>query len=132
MPIVGGDGWDSPNLPEIAGASALNNTYFTNHYSADADSAESKAFVTTFEKEYNQKPDAPAVLGYDGIKLLADAIKRAGSAEPAKVAKALAETKAFNAVTGSLGLNDKHDAVKSVTIIEFKDGKQAYHTTVKP
>ena len=37
-----------------------------------------------------------------------------------------------NAVTGSLGLNDKHDAVKSVTIIEFKDGKQAYRTTVKP
>ena len=71
-------------------------------------------------------------LGYDGIKLLADAIKRAGSDEPAKVAKALAETKAFNAVTGSLGLNDKHDAVKSVTIIEFKDGKQAYRTTVKP
>ena len=132
VPIVGGDGWDSPKLPEIAGATALNNTYFTNHYSADADSAESKAFVTAFEKEYNQKPDAPAVLGYDGIKLLADAIKRAGSAEPAKVAKALAETKAFNAVTGSLGLNDKHDAVKSVTIIEFKDGKQAYRTTVKP
>lgn len=127
MPIVGGDGWDSPKLPEIAGAAALNNTYFTNHYSA-----ESKAFVTAFEKEYNKKPDAPAVLGYDGIKLLADAIKRAGSDEPAKVAKALAETKAFNAVTGSLGLNDKHDAVKSVTIIEFKDGKQAYRTTVKP
>jgi len=127
VPIVGGDGWDSPKLPEIAGAAALNNTYFTNHYSA-----ESKAFVTAFEKEYNKKPDAPAVLGYDGIKLLADAIKRAGSDEPAKVAKALAETKAFNAVTGSLGLNDKHDAVKSVTIIEFKDGKQAYRTTVKP
>lgn len=132
VPIVGGDGWDSPKLPEIAGAAALNNTYFTNHYSADSDSAESKAFVTAFEKEYNQKPDAPAVLGYDGIKLLADAIKRAGSVEPAKVAKALAETKAFSAVTGSLGLNEKHDAVKSVTIIEFKDGKQAYRTTVKP
>ena len=132
VPIVGGDGWDSPKLPEIAGAAALNNTYFTNHYSADSDSAESKAFVTAFEKEYSQKPDAPAVLGYDGIKLLADAIKRAGSVEPAKVAKALAETKAFSAVTGSLGLNEKHDAVKSVTIIEFKDGKQAYRTTVKP
>lgn len=132
VPIVGGDGWDSPKLPEIAGAAALNNTYFTNHYSADSDSAESKAFVTAFEKEYSQKTDAPAVLGYDGIKLLADAIKRAGSAEPAKVAKALAETKAFSAVTGSLGLNEKHDAVKSVTIIEFKDGKQAYRTTVKP
>ena len=123
--IMGGDGWDGSDTTGLE--DKFEGCYFTNHYSA-----ESKAFVTAFEKEYNKKPDAPAVLGYDGIKLLADAIKRAGSDEPAKVAKALAETKAFNAVTGSLGLNDKHDAVKSVTIIEFKDGKQAYRTTVKP
>lgn len=132
VPIVGGDGWDSPKLPEIAGAEALNNTFFTNHYSPDADSAESKAFVAAFEKEYNQKPDAPAVLGYDALKLMVDAIKRAGAADPAKVSKALAETKSFNAVTGALALNDKHDAVKSVTIIKFQDGKQAYCSTVNP
>lgn len=132
VPIVGGDGWDSPKLPEIAGAEALNQTYFTNHYSADADSAASKAFVAAFEKEYKQKPDAPAVLGYDGLKLLADAIKRAGSTEAAKISQALASTKGFEAVTGSIALNEKHDAVKSVTIIEFKDGKQAYRTTVNP
>ncbi len=132
VPIVGGDGWDSPKLPEIAGTEALNNTFFTNHYSPDADSAESKAFVAAFEKEYNQKPDAPAVLGYDALKLMVDAIKRAGAADPAKVSKALAETKSFNAVTGALALNDKHDAVKSVTIIKFQDGKQAYCSTVNP
>jgi len=132
VPIVGGDGWDSPKLPEIAGADALNNTFFTNHYSPDADSAESKAFVAAFEKEYKQKPDAPAVLGYDALKLMVDAIKRAGAADPAKVSKALAETKSFNAVTGALALNDKHDAVKSVTIIKFQDGKQAYCSTVNP
>ena len=130
--IVGGDGWDSPKLAEIAGAAALNNTFFTNHYSPDSDSAESKAFVATFEKEYQQKPDAPAVLGYDGIKLLADAMKRAGSTDSAKVAAALADTKSFKAVTGETSLNDKHDAVKSAVIIELKDGKQAYRATVKP
>lgn len=132
VPIVGGDGWDSPKLPEIAGAAALNNTFFTNHYSPDSEAAESKAFVAAFEKEYKQKPDAPAVLGYDGVKLLADAMKRAGSADSAKVAAALADTKAFKAVTGETSLNDKHDAVKSAVIIEFKDGKQAYCTTVNP
>ena len=130
--IVGGDGWDSPKLVEIAGAAALNNTFFTNHYSPESDSAESKAFVAAFEKEYNQKPDAPAVLGYDGIRLMADAIKRAGSADSAKVAAALADTKSFKAVTGETSLNDKHDAVKSAVIIELKDGKQAYRATVKP
>lgn len=132
IPVVGGDGWDSPKLAEIAGAAALNKTYFTNHYSADSDSKESKAFVTAYEKEYKQKPDAPAVLGYDGIKLMADAIKRAGSADSAKVSKALAETKNFKAVTGNTSLNEKHDAVKSAVIIEFKDGKQAYRATINP
>ncbi len=132
VPVVGGDGWDSSKLPEIAGAKALTNTFFTNHYSPDADSAESKAFVAAFEKEYKQKPDAPAVLGYDGVKLIADAIKRAGSPESAKVSAALANTKSFKAVTGETSLNDKHDAVKSAVIIEFKNGAQAYCTTVNP
>ena len=129
---MGGDGWDSPKLVEIAGGPALENTYFTNHYSPDATNAESKAFVAAYQKEYNEKPDAPAVLGYDGAKLMADAIKRAGSTDGAKVSAALAATKDFPAVTGKTSLNATHDAVKSAVIIAFKDGKQTYKTTVNP
>ena len=132
LPIVGGDGWDSPKLAEIAGAAPLNNTFFTNHYSPDDTSPASKAFVEAYVKAYNQKPDAPAVLGYDGARLMIDAISRAGAVEGAKVAKALAETKNYKAVTGDTSLNETHDAVKSAVIIEFKDGKQAYRATVKP
>ena len=132
LPIVGGDGWDSPKLSEIAGAGPLNNTFFTNHYSPDDTSAASKAFVDAYVKAYNQKPDAPAVLGYDGARLMMDAISRAGGTEGAKVSKALAETKNYKAVTGDTSLNETHDAVKSAVIIEFKDGKQAYRATVKP
>ena len=132
LPIVGGDGWDSPKLAEIAGAASLNNTFFTNHYSPDDTSEASKAFVDAYVKAYNQKPDAPAVLGYDGARLIADAISRAGGTDAAKVAKAIAETKNYKAVTGDTSLNETHDAVKSAVIIEFKDGKQAYRATVKP
>lgn len=132
LPIVGGDGWDSPKLAEIAGAAPLNNTFFTNHYSPDDTSPASKAFVDSYVKAYNQKPDAPAVLGYDGARLMIDAISRAGAVEGAKVAKALAATKNYKAVTGDTSLNETHDAVKSAVIIEFKDGKQAYRATVKP
>ncbi|NCD09247.1 MAG: ABC transporter substrate-binding protein [Negativicutes bacterium] len=132
LPIVGGDGWDSPKLAEIAGAGPLNNTFFTNHYSPDDTSPASKAFVDAYVKAYNQKPDAPAVLGYDGARLMIDAISRAGAVEGAKVAKALAATKNYKAVTGDTSLNETHDAVKSAVIIEFKDGKQAYRATVKP
>ena len=132
LPIVGGDGWDSPKLSEIAGAGPLNNTFFTNHYSPDDTGEASKAFVDAYVKAYNQKPDAPAVLGYDGARLMIDAISRAGGTEGAKVSKALAETKNYKAVTGDTSLNETHDAVKSAVIIEFKDGKQAYRATVKP
>lgn len=132
VPIVGGDGWDSPKLVEIAGGEALTNTYFTNHYSVEDQSPASKTFVDAYTKEYGQAPDAMAVLGYDAAYVLVDAIKRANSAEPAKIREALANTKDYQAVTGSLTLNDKHDAVKSAVIIEFKNGKQVYKETVKP
>ena len=130
--IVGGDGWDSPKLPEIASVRALNNTYFTNHFSPDAESPEVKAFVVNYLKEYKQKPLACAVLGYDSVKLLADAMQRANSVDAQKVAEALDATKNFKAVTGSLALDRNHDAVKSVAIIEYKDGRQVYKTTIEP
>ncbi len=132
VPFVGGDGWDSPKLVEIGGAAALNNTYFTNHYSVDDKSEKSKAFVEAYQKEYGQVPDAMAVLGYDAAYALVDAIKRAGSAEAEKIREALAATKNFPAVTGALTLNEKHDAVKSAVILELKDGKQNYKETVNP
>ncbi|HWR43580.1 ABC transporter substrate-binding protein [Sporomusa sp.] len=131
-PIVGGDGWDSPKLVEIGTAAALNNTYFTNHYSVDDTSAASQAFVEAYKKEYGQAPDAMAVLGYDAANVLLDAIKRANSLEPAKIREALAMTKDYPTVTGATTLNASHDAVKNAVIIEMKEGKQVYKATVKP
>lgn len=132
VPIVGGDGWDSPKLVEIATAETLNNTYFTNHYSVNDTSATSQAFVTAYKQEYGQEPDAMAVLSYDGTNILIDAIKRANSVEPEKIREALAATKSYPAITGSTTLNETHDAVKNAVIIEMKDGKQMFKATVKP
>ena len=61
-----------------------------------------------------------------------EAIKKAGDLTPSKIAQAIAATKDYTAVTGSISLNDTHDAVKSAVIIEYKDGKQAFKATVKP
>lgn len=132
VPIIGGDGWDSPKLVEIGSASALNNTYFTNHYSVDDNSPASKAFVEAYKKEYGQNPDALAVLGYDAAKLLIDAIQRSNSTDKAKIQAALSGTKDYPAITGATTLNATHDAVKSAVIIEMKDGKQLFKATVKP
>lgn len=132
MPIVGGDGWDSPKLVEIGSAAAMNNTFFTNHYSPEDTSAASKKFVEAYKKEYGVMPDAMAVLGYDAAYVMVDAIKRANSTEAVKIRDALAATKNFPAVTGATTLNENHDAVKSAVIIEMKNGKMVYKTTVKP
>ncbi len=132
VPIVGGDGWDSPKLVEIGTAAGMNNTFFTNHYSPEDNSPASKKFVDAYKKEYGVMPDAMAVLGYDAAYVMADAIKRAGAADPAKIRDALEATKDFPAVTGATTLNASHDAVKSAVIIEMKDGKMVYKTTVKP
>lgn len=132
VPIVGADGWDSPKLGEIASTSALNNTYFTNHYSVDDTSPKAKAFVEAYTKEYGQKPEALAVLGYDAVYVLADAIKRANSTDAGKIIEALAATKDFPAISGITTINKTHDADKNAVVIEMKDGKQVFKTSIKP
>lgn len=132
VPIIGADGWDSPKLVEIASAAALNNTYFTNHYSVEDTSPKAQAFVDAYTKEYGQKPEALAVLGYDAVYVLADAIKRANSTDSAKIIEALAETKDFPAISGVTTINKTHDADKNAVVIEMKDGKQVFKTSIKP
>ena len=132
IPVLGADAWDSPVLVEMGGAQPLNNTYFTNFYSIEDKNPVSNAFVEAYKKEYGQTPDSMAAMGYDAAKLLVDAIKRADSTDAKKIKDALSATKNFSSVSGEMSLNDRHDAVRGVVIIELKDGKQVYKETVKP
>lgn len=132
MPIAGGDGWDSAKMPEIAGAAALNNTYFSSLYSPEDSSDINKNFVAAYEKAYGQKPDVFAALSYDSALLVAEAIKNAGSTEPAKISEAMAKINGFSGVSGSVTFDDKHNPVKSAVILEYKDGAQSLKTKIKP
>jgi branched-chain amino acid transport system substrate-binding protein len=132
MPVLGGDGWDSAKLPEIAGAQALNNTFFANHYSPDDNSQAIKTFVEAYKQEYGQTPDAFAALSYDATMMIIEAMKRANSEDPVKIKDELAKTKDYAAVSGTITLNDTHDAVKSAVIIEMKDGKQTFKEKINP
>ncbi|MCW5557530.1 MAG: ABC transporter substrate-binding protein, partial [Verrucomicrobiae bacterium] len=89
IPIFGGDGWEAPELIQIAG-SALENTFYATHYSSEAADPQVQTFVKAYQAKYNgQIPDAMAALGYDSAKVLADAIQRAGTTESSKVRDAL-------------------------------------------
>lgn len=133
VPFMGGDGWDSPKLVELAGADALNNTFITNHYSAGDSDKKVQDFVTAFKAEYKDKsPDAFAALGYDSAYFIADAIKRAGSSDPKKIKEAMAKTDDLLLVSGTLKLDENHDPIKSAVILEFKGGEQVFNTKVNP
>ncbi|MDF9760381.1 branched-chain amino acid transport system substrate-binding protein [Peribacillus simplex] len=133
VPFMGGDGWDSPKLVEIAGAKALNNTFITNHYSSGDPDEKIQKFVSAFKAKYKDKsPDAFNALGYDTGYFLADAIKRAGSADSEKIKEALEKTKNLELVTGTFTLDKKHNPIKSATILEFKEGKQVFNTKINP
>lgn len=85
IPILGADGYDSPKLAEIADKKSLENVYYTNHYSSMDDASDVVKFRESFKKKNGSEPDAFSALGYDMGYFVADAIKRAGEADPEKL-----------------------------------------------
>ncbi|MFF2447342.1 ABC transporter substrate-binding protein [Neobacillus sp. NPDC058068] len=133
VPMMGADGWDSPKLVELAGKDALNNTFITNHYSSGDSDQKVQDFVKAFKAKYKDKsPDAFNALGYDSAYFIADAIKRAGSSDPKKIQKALAETDGLELITGKMKLDKNHDPIKAAVILEYKNGEQTFKTKVNP
>ena len=131
-PLLGADGWDAPELWELGG-DALNNSYISNHYSADDPAENIKTFVHDYRQRYrNLTPDAHAALAYDALRFLADAMQRAGTTESGKLRDALAETKNFNGITGSISMDRERNAVKSAVILKLLDTRYIYQETIQP
>jgi len=121
VPLIGGDGWDSEQLYKIGGT-ALNGSYFTNHYSPYDTAPNVVKFVNDYKKRYNSTPDALAATAYDAANIMFDAIKRSKSLSGPDIRDALAATSAFPGVTGTVTFNQNRDAVKPIVMIEIKDG----------
>jgi branched-chain amino acid transport system substrate-binding protein len=134
-PIVGGDGYDTPDLVSVAGRAA-ENVFFTTHALMDPTGGTEgiKKFIAAYKAEYGHDPEnAFAALGYDTMYLLADAIKRAGSTDAAAIKKAIEETRSFPGITGSISFSPTaHVPQKGVTIIAVKDGKFTLAAEVVP
>ena len=131
VPLLGGDGWDSPKLLEIGGNS-LEGSYFSNHYSSEDQSPVVQSFIKAFKEAYGIIPDGLAAAGYDAAKILADAMTRAPSLEKAAIRDALASTKNYNAVTGRISIDDKRNAVKSAVVLKIAGGVFKYQSTINP
>ncbi len=124
-PVLGGDGFDSPDLLKLGGAAALNNVFFTNHYSSLDKDPKVVKFIADYKAKYNEEPNAFHALGYDTAKFVADAVGRASALTGEAVKDALAQTKDFEAVTGKLSIDANHNPVKAIVVVGLKDGAQA-------
>lgn len=132
QPLLGGDGWDAPELWQLGG-DALNGSYISTHYSVDDPSPAIQAFVETYKQRYgNLLPDAHAALAYDATRLLFDAMARGGLSDSTKLREALAQTKNFAGVTGIINMDASRNAVKPAVVMKLEDLRFIYQETIQP
>lgn len=130
-PMLGGDGWDSSKLGQIAG-DALDGSFYSNHYSHQDPSPRVQDFIKKYAAKHNQTPDGLAALGYDAARILFEALGRAKSLSGADIAAELAKTKDFDGVTGKISIDAERNAVKPAVILEMKGGEPNFVSSIAP
>jgi len=131
VPMMGGDGWDSEKLFELAGNS-LDGSYFSNHYSPDNPEPRVQKFIADYKAAYGGVPDALAALGYDAAKVAIAALEKAKDLSGPAIRDAIAQTRDFPGVAGTITLDQNRNPVKSAVVLKVANGKTEFVTTVNP
>lgn len=131
VPILGGDGWSAPQLVEIGGA-ALADTYYCDNFSTETDLAASQRFIARYRQRYHEDPDSIASVAYDAVGMLADALRRAPTTEPARIRDALATIRDLPGISGMITMDEHRDPLKPAYVLGYREG--AYHLvqTIRP
>jgi branched-chain amino acid transport system substrate-binding protein len=131
VPLVGGDGWDSPVVIEIGGK-AIEGSYFSDHYFVGDDRPVVRKFVAEYEKRHGAKPEATAALGYDALYLFAHAARRANSLDKKLVRDQIAATIDYEGVSGTITMGPDRNPIKPVAMIKIENGQMNFAGWVKP
>lgn len=130
--MLGGDGWSSNSLVQRDDDKLVGDFYSEGFAPEGATTPVAQRFVQKYREKYRGEPNGLAALGYDAALVMFDAIRRAGSAEPARIKTALATTRNLAGATGVITLNENRDAVKSAVILEVRENAIRYRETVNP
>lgn len=123
QPVLGDNGFVSPELGKMAGAAA-DNVYVSSMWSADRKDEKVQKFVENYTKAYGRAPDQFAASAYDGVYMAMDAMKRAGTTtDHKKIRDALAQMKDFKGVCGTFSFDEKRDPVVDLILMKMQDGK---------
>jgi branched-chain amino acid transport system substrate-binding protein len=151
VPLIGGDGWESEKLIEIGGE-AMNGCFYSNHWALDAPDPRLQEFLKAYREKFKGDPDAIGGLAYDAAQVLFGAMEQLATQDPQafqglasskagsearkaacqKVRDIIAATKNYPGVTGSITLDANRDASKPAVVIEIKDGKKIFRTSIAP
>ncbi len=130
-PLLGGDGWSSPKLFEIA-KDAINGNYFSNHYTTESNDPKTVEFVKLFKAKYNEVPDVMAALAYDATYMMAEAIGKTKSVTSENIREELSKIKDFHGVTGKMSMDANRDAIKSAVVVQVEGENYKFITSVNP
>lgn len=131
VPFMGGDGWDSPKLFEIAG-SAVKGSYISNHFAPDDKDPVVQSFVKDYVKAYGVKPGGFAALGYDSVGIMNAAIQKAKSTNPSDINAELVKTTNYPGVTGMITFDKDRNPKKAAVVLEATENGFVFHTKVNP
>ena len=129
--LLGGDGFEAPQLLQIGG-DALDGAYYSTHFAVENPGPASTRFVAAFRRKYGATPNGLAALTYDAVGLVADAIRRAGTTERGPLRDALASTRNFPGATGLTTINAHRDADKDAAIITVRNGSLSFVESIRP
>lgn len=133
--FLGGDGWDRPDLVEIAGVAA-EGSFFANHFSAGGTpeqlGKEASQFIADYTSRFGIAPDGPASLGYDASNIIIEAMKRAPNLTPAAIRDQIQATQNYTGATVLSHFDENRHAIKSAVINTVKDGRIQLHKAITP
>lgn len=131
IPMVGGDGWDSPTVITIGGKS-VDGSYFSDHYFPGDPSPQTQRFVGEIKKRTGHAPEANSALGYDALYIFANAVKKAGSLDRKAIRDNIASTRDYQGVSGKITMGPDRDPIKPVAMIKIEGGQLRFAGWIQP
>jgi len=131
-PIIGGDSFDSPDVPNIAGKENVEGIAFPAAFSPTSDDPVTKDFVDRYVKKFGVNPNSNAVLAYEAFKIVLKGIQEAKTLDGQGVRDAMAAIKDYKLPSGNFSFDENRNPIKSASIMIYKDGIPTFKTVINP
>ena len=133
--LLGGDSWD--NAPLIAANSEiLEGSFFSSLFSANVApgdlSEDADRFITAYTSIFEVAPHGGAALGYDGVRLVVQAMRRADDLTPATVRDEIAATMNYSGATFISSYNEHRHPNKSAVVNQIINGEARFYRLIEP